>query len=126
MPTFSRFRSLPLAVLLLGLSAAPLAFAHATLVRSTPTANATVEQLERIHLEFNEAVIARASRVELFMAHGQVFMSVPVTATQVLKDGRTLQVTPTRPLATGSYQVRWRAVGPDGHPMEGKLDFRVR
>lgn len=125
MSTIPRFRSLQLLVLALGLGAAPLVLAHAKLVRSVPAANATVQPLEQIDLEFNEAVIARASRVELFMAHGKMYMAVPVAATQVLNDGRTLQLSLSEALATGSYQVRWRAVGPDGHAMEGKLDFRI-
>lgn len=119
-----RFRRLPMALLLLGLPS--LALAHAGLVRSTPTAGATVAPTQQVELQFNERVMPRATRIELSMAHGRMQMAVPSTSQDVAEDGHTLRVRFAKPLSAGDYRLQWRAVGEDNHPMTGEYRFRVK
>ncbi len=104
------------------LSAGP-AFAHAKLVSSNPSANATVQTAPRtITLVFNERVVPTFSKLELTMPeHG---MNVPVRST-VSDDGKRIIGTLQSPLHKGAYAVHWTAAGADGHKMEGRINFRV-
>ena len=47
--------------------------------------------------------------------------------TQNWSDGnRKLTLTLKKPLAKGTYEVRWQAAGADGHRMKGKVSFVVK
>ena len=39
---------------------------------------------------------------------------------------RTLTLTLRQPLRTGTYELRWRSTGADGHAMTGKVPFIVK
>ena len=39
--------------------------------------------------------------------------------------GDTEVITPLPALASGPVSLRWRLVGPDGHPITGRVDFTV-
>ncbi|HEL3193657.1 TPA: copper homeostasis periplasmic binding protein CopC [Stenotrophomonas maltophilia] len=120
------FRVAPLALLLSGLSAAPLALAHPSLVRSTPAADATVAPASQIELQFSEKVMPRATRIELSMDHGRMKMAMPTTAQEISEDGHTLRARFAKPLPAGSYALQWRAVGQDSHPITGTYRFTVK
>lgn len=99
------------------------AFAHTRLVKSTPTANATLSASPRtITLTFNERIVPAFSKFELTMpAHG---MDIPVRVS-VSRDGKRLIGTPRSRLTRGSYKIVWTAAAPDGHKMTGEVAFRV-
>lgn len=100
-----------------------VALAHATLIRSDPPngGRVTVPPIQ-LRLEFNEAVAARTSRVELVAPDSQrlalVLRSDSAAAKVLLAD------VPPLPVA-GRYRVEWRLVGPDGHAVTGQYAFTV-
>ncbi len=100
------------------------ALAHTELVRSNPTANATVHNAPRqITLTFNERLVARFSKFDLVMpTHGNMAVAVRTT---VSPDGKRIIGTLASPLGQGDYRVNWTAAGSDGHKMTGTLTFKV-
>ena len=121
----SLFRPASLAVLMLGLAAAPWALAHPSLVRSSPAAGATVAPANQIELQFSERVLPRATRIELRMPHGRLPMAIPTASPQVSADGHTLRAGSEAPLSPGQYNLPWPAVGQDTHPITGDYPFTV-
>ena len=41
-------------------------------------------------------------------------------------DGKMLMAVPNKPLAAGTYKVKWHAVAPDGKPLEGEFSFTAQ
>lgn len=109
--------------LAVSLLSASFAYAHATLVQSTPAANAVVASPQQIDLMFNETLVPRASRLELAMIHGNSTMPIEHLEVEVI--GKTLRAKLHHPLEAGTYRVQYRAVGPDNHPMTGDFSFTV-
>lgn len=108
-----------------------VANAHSQLVRSSPAANATVAKTKTIRLTFNEKVMARFSNAELVMTgmpgmadHAPMKMSGLKPSWSA--DGKTLTLTSARPLAAGSYTVKWFAAGADTHRRQGSFNFSVK
>jgi len=100
-------------------SAAP-AFAHDELLGSSPEPGQVFETAPaEIALDFSSDIIEVGTAVELIDHHGEdVAIGEPVIAGS--------KVTATLPAdLDGDYQVRWRAVSSDGHPIEGTIDFGV-
>jgi copper resistance protein C len=100
------------------LSASP-AFAHAALKVSTPNSGATVEAPKDLSLTFSEKV--RLTAVKL-TADGKDVAGVQVD--------RTAPAAPTfsvalPKLAPAKYEVRWTALGDDGHAVNGTFVFTV-
>lgn len=111
----------------LGLSAslilvATQAFAHATLVRAEPGANASVGAPQTIVLHFNEALEARVSSFKVTDIDGKEVMVMTAPA----PDNKSLAAKPHSALTAGLYTVSWTAVGDDGHPMKGTYSFTVK
>lgn len=119
-------RTAAVASTLLGLVLAPLALAHPALLRSTPAQGAAVAPTAQIDLEFNEAVMPRATQLQLSMGHGSMQMPMAPAQQQVLDDGHTLRATFSSLLPAGSYRLQWRAVGQDSHPMTGEFTFTIK
>jgi methionine-rich copper-binding protein CopC len=110
-----------IAALALGLPSAALA--HVNLLKSSPAANATLQEAPKaITLRFDRRLLAASSSIELTMpAHG---MKVPVRTT-VSPDGNALVGSLQKPLGKGAYKVVWTVAGADGHKMTGELVFRI-
>lgn len=125
---FRPFRSL---VVALGIaSVAGLAGAHPALVSSTPTDKAEVAAPATIELHFSETLMKQFSAASLTMTgmpgmadHGPMNVAVGVAAGA---DGKTMVITPSQPLAAGSYRVDWRAVSSDTHRVTGRFVFEVK
>ena len=98
-------------------------WAHATLVRSDPPKDARLAwPPAMIRLEFNEAVTAATSRVELVGPDSQ---RLPLAVRGDAGSRRTLLAdVPSLP-SSGSYRVEWRLIGPDGHAVTGGYSFTV-
>jgi methionine-rich copper-binding protein CopC len=100
-------RAAILAALLL-LVVVPSALAHAELVRARPADGATVDEGPiEIVATFNEALDNRSS-IQLRNAANEIVARGAV-------DGRTLRIG-LEGLLPGEYEVRWTAIGSDGHP----------
>lgn len=108
------------AALLLLLTAAP-ASAHDTLVSSDPEDGATLETSpEQITLDYSADVLDVSPVVRIAGSDGEVVAELDPEV-----DGSTVTAALDEPLAAGDYEVRWRVVSSDGHPIEGTQSFTV-
>jgi copper resistance protein C len=113
-------------ILVAGLVAASGAFAHVALVSSTPAANSHASSAEHIDLTFNEALVPRASRITLSRINRDKSLTpVADVSITLTNDNKTIRATPQQKLSRGEYQVEWRAVGGDNHPMTGSYRFMI-
>lgn len=95
--------------------------AHDEVISRTPAAGSTVDAApQQVVLEFNEAPMSVGATIRVIDAQGQdwgdgdpVFDGSLVS--QPLRDG----------MPAGNYQVRWRIVSQDGHPISESFDFSV-
>jgi len=107
---------LSLAALLLG--AGP-ALAHTRLQRTDPGDGTTLDAApQRVSLTFNENLPAEFSTITVVGPDGVAYQTGPVTA------DRTTISTAVRPLGpAGRYQIGYRVVSDDGHPVSGSVAF---
>jgi len=112
-----------------GLLLSSLAQAHPKLLSSTPAEGADGAAPDKIELHFSENLLARFSGAKLVMtempgmAHSPMPMKARVSAGS---DPKSMLVTPLVPLPAGTYQVEWRAVSSDTHPITGNVTFKVK
>lgn len=119
---------LPLLALLSALAAGLLlprpAAAHTRLESSVPARGDTLHQPPReVRLRFSRPAEARYTAIELLGPGG----AAPV-GTAVEREGsgsREFIVPLPSPLAPGTYTVRWRTAGRDGHVLRGSFTFTV-
>ncbi len=101
-------------------SAAP-AFAHDQLVSSTPAESARLASAPtEISLEFSDRVLTVGAVVLLVDQDGTEW----VNAAPEL-DGPQVSVPVDSDLPDGNYEVRWRVVSSDGHPISSVIPFTV-
>jgi copper resistance protein C len=100
---------------------APPADAHTALKDSDPKAGAQVSAPPKeISLEFTEPISAQLTRVTVRGPGGGSFESGPPQV------GSATVVQPLRPLgAAGEYQIVYRVVADDGHPLTGTVRFTL-
>lgn len=104
----------------IALAGAAPAFAHDELLGSSPEPGQVLDAAPaEISLEFSNDIIEVGTAIEVVDHHGgEVAVGEPVVAGP--------RVTASLPAdLEGEYQVRWRAVSSDGHPIEGTIDFGV-
>ena len=109
-----------------GLLAPAIAFAHADLASSVPTADSTVARSpQRIVLRFTEQPDPRLSKASLLDSAGR---PVPGASPLEAMPGHplSLQIVLSRPLPKGVYTVDWFSVSAvDGHTVPGAFAFGV-
>ncbi|NTZ93801.1 copper homeostasis periplasmic binding protein CopC [Pseudomonas koreensis] len=116
-------------VLASGLLLSSLAQAHPKLLSSTPAEGADGAAPDKIELHFSENLLTQFSGAKLVMtempgmAHSPMPMKARVSAGS---DPKSMLVTPLVPLPAGTYQVEWRAVSSDTHPITGNVTFKVK
>ena len=115
---------LVLAALLLGaltvLPAGP-AQAHDRLTSSDPESGATLSEApEDIELTFSATVQDVGGSVDLVDGDGDA-----VDVGSMSADGSTVTTSVDEELPAGDYEVRWRVVSSDGHPISGVVTFSV-
>jgi len=103
----------------IGLLSASPAFAHAALKVSAPKSGATVAAPHDLSLTFSEKV--RLTQVKL-TADGKDVSGVQVDRAAPAAPTFTV---PLPQLAPAKYEVRWSALGDDGHPVNGTFTFTV-
>jgi methionine-rich copper-binding protein CopC len=103
----------------LSLFAVSPAFAHAALKVSAPASGATVAAPHDLSLTFSEKV--RLTAVKL-TAGGKDVSGVQVDRAAPASPTFTV---PLPHLAPAKYEVRWTALGDDGHPVNGTFTFTV-
>lgn len=107
---------------LLALLVAPSAFAHATLLQTTPSNDAVLKRAPaRVLLRFDEAIATVLGSVRVYDG-----------AARRIDDGETsrpqadeVAVGLPRSLAKGTYTVAWRVISADSHPVRGAFVFHV-
>ena len=102
------------------LGAAP-AFAHTRLDSSNPADGASVDSAPRsVSLTFNEDIQAQFATLKVIGPDGTEYQTGAVSAAggQV-----STAVSPLGP--AGAYQIGYRVVSDDGHPVQGKLSFTL-
>jgi hypothetical protein len=99
-----------------------VAMAHAVLVQSTPTINATVEGPEvAVSMKFSSRVDGARSTILLSTTDGK---AKPVAIEhQSTPDTLTTHLTHLSP---GKYAIRWQVLATDGHVTRGEIPFRVK
>jgi copper resistance protein C len=108
-----------IAIVAVGLLSVSPVFAHAVLKLSTPNSGATVEAPQNLSLTFSEKV--RLTAIKL-TADGKDVSGVQVDRAAAAAPNFTV-VLPR--LAPAKYEVRWTALGDDGHPVNGTFSFTV-
>ncbi|MBA1379113.1 copper homeostasis periplasmic binding protein CopC [Pseudomonas brassicacearum] len=118
------------AALSTGLLASGLAQAHPKLLSSTPAEGAEGTAPTKIELHFSENLMTKFSGAKLMMtempgmsAHSPMPMPAKVSGSD---DPKTMVIVPNAPLSAGTYQVQWRAVSSDTHPITGNVTFKVK
>ncbi|HWL40817.1 MAG TPA: copper resistance protein CopC [Gemmatimonadaceae bacterium] len=128
-PNRLRRRSFRAAFFVLGLGLAAPAVAggaakalHATLLRSTPAADARLTTAPRsIRLVFSEPIVAELSRIVLTGPEGRA-ENIPVVLDAA---GANTLVGSLPALPNGQHLVAWRIVSADGHPVSGRFSFSL-
>jgi methionine-rich copper-binding protein CopC len=102
------------------LGAAP-AFAHTRLESSNPADGSRLDNVpDTISLTFNEAVQSEFAILKVVGPDGTEYQTGTVSAA----NGQvSTAVSPLGP--AGAYQVGYRVVSDDGHPVQGKLSFTL-
>jgi methionine-rich copper-binding protein CopC len=112
-------RGIVVAILLMA-SAIVTARAHAFLEHASPLVGSTVAVAPReVSLTFTQNLERAFSSVQVTDAHG-----ARVDRGKAQVSGSTMRIG-LKPLAPGSYRVRWQALSVDTHKTEGSFSFRV-
>ena len=94
------------------------ALAHTGLESSTPAQGSTVtEKLNEITLTF----LTKIEETSSFTLTDSSNKEMDIDGITVNDDILTGNVTES--LENGTYQINWKIIGADGHPMEGVIDF---
>ena len=99
------------------------AFAHAALLKTDPSASATLDKAPtHVALTYSEAVEPRFAIVSVTNAAGTQETDGPPARSATSPD--ELEV-PLRHVSQGWYLVFWRVISTDGHPVRGAFTFAV-
>jgi copper transport protein len=111
-----------LVVALVGLILASTAFAHSTLIGTSPRADAVVQESPaEVVLEFNEPVETALGSIRVFNAEGE-----RVDLEEIMRpSGPEVAVGLEDDLENGTYTVAWRAISADSDPINGAFVFHV-
>ncbi len=102
----------------LALAIAPAANAHTSLISETPADGDVLTELTDVQLEFSEELLDIGNSVTLTDSDG-----VTVDLVIDLSVPRILTAPLPADLAAGDYDVDWRVVANDGHPLEDTISF---
>ena len=111
-------------VLASGVLLSSLAQAHPKLLSSSPAEGADGAAPGKIELHFSENLLTKFSGAKLVMTEmpGMAHSPMPMTAkVSAGSDPKSMLITPLAPLPAGTYQVQWRAVSSDTHPITGNV-----
>ena len=121
--SFGRAARAVVVVAALALALPAAAWAHAALLRTSPSASGVVSSPPaRVLLTYSEAVEPRFAIVSVTDAGGHRVTAGPPARSASNPD--TLFV-PLRPVGQGWYLVYWRVISADGHPVRGAFTFAV-
>jgi len=114
-----RLKKITLSAILLFFTFTPSIFAHSGLMSSTPHDGETInEEVEHVILIFNTP-IETTSTLKITDELGKALLI------EIIVDDKQMMGMFNTPLKDGKYQVAWKIIGEDGHPIEGKYSFIV-
>jgi len=97
---------------LLLIVSAPVAYAHASLSRASPTGGAALSTFtDTLEAAFSSLTVTDANGIEVSQGKAQV-------------NGNVMRVS-LKPLSAGIYKVNWRALSTDTHKTQGDFAFSV-
>lgn len=103
--------------------------AHPKLLSSTPSEGDSGAAPSKIELHFSENLVTQFSGAKLIMTDMPGMPNSPMGVKAGVAGGndpKTMVITPSSPLTTGTYKVEWRAVSSDTHPITGAVTFKVK
>jgi methionine-rich copper-binding protein CopC len=108
--------------LVLVLAWAAVAAAHMAVQKTMPEADAVLsEPPHHIQIWFTQSPDPAISRLTLEGANGEIALG-----DTTVQDDRSLMAMLPSALEAGSYTVRWRTAGDDGHTQRGDFAFTVQ
>lgn len=123
MNRFKKMSRPAVSMLLLLLTVAPSAFAHAHPKTMMPAPESAGPSPSKISITFSEAVEPKFSSIKLTDLNGRSVDSQP--SASVPGDPTTLTLAVPK-LSAGTYVVNWSNVSVDGHHLQGSYKFTVR
>ena len=108
-----------IATALIALLTATSALAHSKSETTTPADGATVEAVEALEMRFDGPM--RIIKVTM-TAGDEVIEIERETGMEPVTEFRAV---PASDLTPGAYEVEWRGMSADGHPMQGSFGFTV-
>lgn len=93
--------------------------AHSKSEETTPVNMSSVTEVDQIEIRFDDPM--RVTAIALTGPDGEA----EIERQTGLEPTTEFIATPKGPLAPGNYQVEWRGLSSDGHPMEGAFSFEV-
>lgn len=110
-----------LVIVCAGVVGAAPAMAHTDLESSSPNDGATLSEVPAsIDLTFSESVLSEGAAIVV-----RTDTDTPVDVGAVTVDGATVSVAWPADADSGRFNVAWRVVADDGHPIEGTLSFTI-
>lgn len=95
------------------------ALAHSTQETTVPMDGADVREVTELVLRFDQPM--RITRIALSGSDGEIGLSSDMGTNAVTE----YVATPEGAVAPGEYEVEWRGLSADGHPMQGGYSFTV-
>lgn len=121
MSPFRRFSAGVAAAVVLVLASVAPASAHDELLSSTPAANSRLDAAPAsVSLEFSADLMDVGALIMVADAAGEDWAAGDATV-----ELTTVAVPLAEGMPVGGYEVRWRVVSSDGHPISGVIPFTV-
>lgn len=121
--TLTRLSAVILLAILALFTSITAASAHDELVSSTPKDGATLKEApEKLTLEFSGELQTMTGVESTKVVLKQDGKEIETTAAT---KGKVVTVTPAKELEAGDYDLAFRVVSSDGHPVENKLAFTI-
>ncbi len=95
---------------------------HLRLEASAPAADQIVSGVDQIRLEFSQTPQMTGTRIRVLSAGAPLDLGDAIAS----EEDETVVLLPlSTELRDGAYEVRWRAMSQDGHPVTGDFAFTV-
>ena len=122
---FRRTGAVALAAAFVALAAPASAFAHAYIIKTSPSAERTGQPCrpKEVDLTYDEAVEPRFVTISVTNPQAQQETTAPPHRSPTNPDTLVVPLKPNLP--EGWYLVYWRAISADGHPVAGAFTFAV-
>ncbi|MCQ6280782.1 copper resistance protein CopC [Bacillus sp. EB600] len=99
-------------------------YAHAYIIKSTPSENETLRHSpQKVSIQFDETIQPAFHSIQVFNSKGnqvdQKNGHIDPINSSIIECGLKQN------LPNGTYQIQWKVVSSDGHPVEGVIPFQI-